>query len=76
MNRNYAKLSRILGDFGPFRLMVRTFRRFHQGMEWSLILIEALFMYLVITTFVVQAYVIPSESMEPTLIPGDKGWPM
>jgi signal peptidase I len=41
-------------------------------LELGLIGLEALLMYLVISAFIVQGYVIPSESMVPTLKPGDK----
>lgn len=40
--------------------------------EWVQSIIIALVLALAIRTFVVQAYKIPTGSMEPTLIPGDR----
>ena len=39
--------------------------------EWSKTIIGAVVIFLFITTFIVEAYRIPSESMEPTLLVGD-----
>jgi signal peptidase I len=44
----------------------------HVLVEWALIIVVALVVALVIKTFVVQAFLIPSQSMEPTLRPGDR----
>jgi signal peptidase I len=40
--------------------------------EWAVIVVVALVAALLIKTFVVQAFFIPSQSMEPTLVPGDR----
>lgn len=40
--------------------------------EWVVIVVIALVAALVIKTFAVQAFYIPSGSMEPTLVPGDR----
>jgi signal peptidase I len=42
------------------------------GIEWIVIVAAALLVALVIKTFLLQAFYIPSESMEPTLKPGDR----
>lgn len=39
--------------------------------EWSRTIIAAALIFLFVTTFIVEAYRIPSESMEPTLLVGD-----
>lgn len=41
-------------------------------LEWVVILVVALVAALMVKTFVVQAFFIPSASMEPTLVPGDR----
>lgn len=46
--------------------------RRHALVEWVVIVVVALVAALVIKTFVVQAFSIPSQSMEPTLQPGDR----
>jgi signal peptidase I len=40
--------------------------------EWVVIVVIALVAALLIKTFAVQAFSIPSQSMEPTLVPGDR----
>jgi signal peptidase I len=40
--------------------------------EWVVIIAAALLVALVVKTFLFQAFYIPSESMEPTLSPGDR----
>ncbi|HUB69364.1 MAG TPA: signal peptidase I [Acidimicrobiales bacterium] len=40
--------------------------------EWALIVIVALVAALLIKAFAIQAFFIPSASMEPTLVPGDR----
>jgi signal peptidase I len=40
--------------------------------EWVVIIVAALLVALVVKTFLVQAFYIPSGSMEPTLEPGDR----
>src|SRR6202011_534587 len=40
--------------------------------EWVVIIAAALAVALVVKTFLFQAFFIPSESMEPTLKPGDR----
>jgi signal peptidase I len=40
--------------------------------EWVVIVVVALVAALLIKTFAVQAFSIPSQSMEPTLMPGDR----
>ena len=40
--------------------------------EWVVIVVVALAAALLIKTFAIQAFFIPSQSMEPTLLPGDR----
>jgi signal peptidase I len=40
--------------------------------EWLVVVVVALVAALLVKTFVVQAFSIPSASMEPTLVPGDR----
>jgi signal peptidase I len=40
--------------------------------EWLVVVVVALVAALMVKTFAVQAFVIPSQSMEPTLLPGDR----
>lgn len=40
--------------------------------EWAIIVVVALLVALIIKTFFIQAFYIPSGSMEPTLMPGDR----
>jgi signal peptidase I len=40
--------------------------------EWVVIVVVALVAALLIKTFAIQAFFIPSASMEPTLVPGDR----
>lgn len=42
------------------------------ALEWLAVLLVAVLLAVGIKTFVVQAFKIPSESMEPTLMPGDR----
>jgi signal peptidase I len=44
----------------------------HALVEWVVIVVVALVAALLIKTFAVQAFSIPSQSMEPTLQPGDR----
>jgi signal peptidase I len=46
--------------------------RRHVLVEWVVIVIVALVAALLIKTFAIQAFFIPSQSMEPTLMPGDR----
>lgn len=46
--------------------------RRHALVEWVVIIVVALVAALLIKTFAVQAFYIPSASMEPTLEPGDR----
>jgi signal peptidase I len=46
--------------------------RRHVLVEWVVIVIVALVAALLIKTFAIQAFYIPSQSMEPTLLPGDR----
>lgn len=43
-----------------------------EGKEWAQSIVVALILTLVIRTFVIQAFKIPSGSMRPTLMEGDK----
>lgn len=43
-----------------------------EGKEWAQSIVVALLLTLVIRTFVIQAFKIPSGSMRPTLMEGDK----
>jgi signal peptidase I len=42
------------------------------AVEWLVVVVVALVAALLVKTFVVQAFFIPSASMEPTLMPGDR----
>ena len=44
----------------------------HVLVEWGLIVLVAVIVALVIKTFAIQAFFIPSASMQPTLWPGDR----
>jgi signal peptidase I len=46
--------------------------RRHVLVEWVVIVVVALVAALLIKTFAIQAFFIPSQSMEPTLLPGDR----
>jgi signal peptidase I len=46
--------------------------RRHALVEWVVIVVVALVAALLIKTFAIQAFFIPSASMEPTLMPGDR----
>lgn len=50
----------------------RTNRRRRALFEWVIIIVVAVAISLVMRTFVVQTYFIPSASMEPTLLIGDR----
>ena len=66
-----------MGFFDPW---VRKYRRWekahpkiaHEVKEWAHSIFVALLLTLVIRTYVVQAFKIPSGSMRPTLLEGDK----
>jgi signal peptidase I len=47
-------------------------RTLHGLIEWVLVIVGALLIALVVKTFLFQAFYIPSESMEPTLIDRDR----
>lgn len=47
-------------------------RRWRWVVEWSIVLVVALAVALVVRAFVVQTFYIPSASMEPTLMIGDR----
>jgi len=57
---------------GFARVCLRGIRRYPTGWEWASVAVEALLMYLVISSFIVRAYAIPSSSMYPTLQEGDR----
>ncbi len=42
------------------------------AVEWLVVVVVALVAALLVKTFVIQAFFIPSASMEPTLVPGDR----
>lgn len=44
----------------------------HAVVEWIVIVVVALVAALIIKTFAIQAFYIPSASMQPTLYPGDR----
>lgn len=46
--------------------------RGRNAVEWVAVVVGAVVVALLVKTFLVQAYKIPSESMEPTLAPGDR----
>jgi signal peptidase I len=50
----------------------RARRRWRWVVEWSIVLVVALAVALVVRAFVVQTFFIPSASMEPTLMIGDR----
>jgi len=54
------------------RGFLRAIRRHPSGWEWASVAVEALLMYLVISSFIVRAYAIPSSSMYPPLQVGDR----
>lgn len=55
------------GPIGP-----RNRQRIRTVVEWILVIVGALIVALVIKTFLFQAFYIPSESMEPTLVDRDR----
>jgi signal peptidase I len=55
----------------PFE-KIKNKRWFREGKEWAESILIALVLTLVIRTYVVQAFKIPSGSMRPTLMEGDK----
>jgi signal peptidase I len=57
---------------GRDRAARRRRRRRRSGLEWIAIIAAALLAALLIKTFLVEAYVIPTGSMEPTIEPGDR----
>jgi len=42
------------------------------AIEWGLVVVVAIILALVVRNYVVQTFFIPSQSMEPTLYPGDR----
>ena len=46
--------------------------RVRSAVEWVAVIVGALVVALVVKTFLIQAFYIPSESMEPTLYKGDR----
>ncbi|MDA8292560.1 MAG: signal peptidase I [Actinomycetota bacterium] len=59
-------------DPSPSRRRRRTGRARRLAIEWAAILLAAAALALVLRTYVVQAFYVPSGSMEPTLQVGDR----
>jgi signal peptidase I len=70
--RAYAGIARFMARSKWGRRFLLLVRRYPAGFEWASVAFEALLMYLVISSFVVRAYAIPSASMRPTLKEGDR----
>lgn len=62
------------GNVGPTRprARLRSRQRKRALLEWTIVVVVALGAALALRAFVVQAFFIPSASMEPTLDPGDR----
>lgn len=60
------ELPTFLGKWRDKEFLIR------EGKEWAHSIIVALILTLIIRTFVIQAFKIPSGSMRPTLLEGDK----
>jgi signal peptidase I len=61
-----------LGRTGPAARPARRSSRTRTLVEWGIIIVAALAGAFLIKTFLIQAFFIPSASMEPTLRPGDR----
>ena len=59
------------GDEEPTSGMSRSTK---SAIEWVAVIVGALVVALVVKTFLIQAFYIPSESMVPTLEIGDRVW--
>jgi signal peptidase I len=57
---------------GPAHLRSERPDRMRSALEWVAVIVGALVVALVVKTFLVQAFYIPSASMEPTLEEGDR----
>ncbi len=70
--RLYAKTAIGLSRRPRFRASLRHVRRYHGFYGWITVIVEAMVMFLIVSTFIVQAFAIPSTSMVPTLEVGDR----
>ena len=70
--RRYARFVRCFRRKPVLLGLVRQVRRHPGACEWGAIIVEAAVMYMLIASFVVQAYAIPSRSMVKTLEVGDR----
>lgn len=59
-------------DAGPAHLRETRSGRLRSAVEWVTVVLGALVVALVVKTFLIQAFYIPSGSMEPTLEKGDR----